>query len=111
MKTLEEKLTDFTTALQEKLNPMIEARSKSLLEKDTDLGTAGDYFICYDSDSVDIGVGYATVRKDLIQDEEKAEEDAKEELILEVANLEDAFYNLLEGNKISSLLADILRSL
>ena len=111
MKTLEEKLLDFTTVLQEKLKPLVEEKAEELLEEDQDYDNEGTYFICYDTDTVDVGVGSVIIRKDIIQDEEKAEEDAKEAIAVEVANLEDAFYNLLEDNKISSLLADILRSL
>lgn len=105
-KTLTEKLLDLSTELQRKLNELSEKRSETLLEKNED-----EYFICYDSDSVDVGVGMLTVRSEKILDEERAEEDAKEEIITEVANLEDSFYYLLEDNKISSLLADVLRSL
>ena len=105
-KTLTEKLLDLSTELQRKLNELSEERAEYLLEKNED-----EYFICYDSDSVDVGVGMLTVRQEKILDEERAEEDAKEEIIIEVANLEDSFYTLLEDNKISSLLADVLSSL
>lgn len=110
-KTFEEKLTDFTTALQEKLKPMIEKRQNDLLEKDLDLGSEGDYFVCYDSDEVNVGVGSLTVREETIQNEDQAYEDAQEEIAEQVANLEEEFYTLFEDNKISSLLADIIRSL
>ena len=110
-KTLTEKLLDLSTELQRKLKELSEERSETLLEKDRALDNEGTYFLCCDTDSVDVGVGSVTVRRELIQDETKAEEDAKEEIITEVANLEDSFYTLLEDNKISSLLADVLRSL
>lgn len=110
-KTLEEKLTDFTTALQEKLKPLVEGKAQDLLTEDKDYDNEGTYFICYDRDTVDVGVGSVVVREDIIQDENLAEKDAKEEIAVEVSNLEDAFYTLFEDNKISSLLADIVRSL
>lgn len=106
-KTLTEKLLDLSTELQKKLNELSENRAKAILEKDDE----GKYFICWDTDSVNIGVGMATVRCEAIQDEERAEKDAREEIITEVSNIEDGFYYLLEDNKISSLLADVLRSL
>lgn len=106
-KTLTEKLIDLSTELQRKLNELTEKRAKYLLENDDN----DKYFICYDTDSVDVGIGSVVVRQDKIQDEIQAEEDAKEEVITEIANLEDNFYYLLEDNKISSLLADVLRSL
>lgn len=105
-KTLTEKLLDLSTEFERKLNKLSEERAEELLETNED-----KYFICYDSDSVDVGVGMLKVRSEKILDEERAEEDAKKEIITEVANLEDSFYNLLEDNKISSLLADVLRSL
>lgn len=110
-KTLTEKLLDLSTELQKKLNELSEQRAETLLENDRELDNEGTYFLCWDTDSVDVGVGSVTVRRELIQDETKAEEDAKEDIITEVASLEDSFYNLLEDNKISSLLADVLRSL
>lgn len=106
-KTLIEKLLDLSIELQRKLKELSEQRAESLLANDNE----DKYLICYDTDSVDIGVGSVVVRQDKIQDEEQAEKDAKEEIITEVANLEDSFYTLLEDNKISSLLADVLRSL
>lgn len=110
-KTLTEKLLDLSTELQKKLNELSEKRAETLLENDSNLGYDGKYFLYYDRDTVDVGVGSVVVREDLIQNETQAEEDAKEEIITEVANLEDSFYTLLEDNKISSLLADVLRSL
>lgn len=110
-KTLTEKLLDLSTELQKKLKELSEQRAETILENDSELDNEGTYFLCWDSDCVDVGVGSVTVRREMIQDETKAEEDAKEEIITEVANLEDSFYYLLEDNKISSLLADVLRSL
>lgn len=106
-KTLTDKLVDLSTELQKKLNELSEQRAETLLENDTD----DKYFLCWDTDSVDVGIGSVEIRREKIQDETQAENDAKEEIITEVANLEDSFYTLLEDNKISSLLADVLRSL
>lgn len=106
-KTLTEKLLDLSTALQSKFNEMISKKANELLADDD----TGNYFICYDRDTVDVGVGSVVVREEMIQDEEQAEKDAKEALIIEVANNDDALYTLIEDNKITSLLADVLRSL
>lgn len=110
-KTLTEKLLDLSTALQIKFNEMINEKAEDLLTEDKELEKEGTYFLYYDRDTVDVGVGSVVVREEMIQDEEQAEKDAKEALIIEVANNDDALYTLIEDNKITSLLAEVLRSL
>lgn len=110
-KTLKDKLNDLSEALRDKINPMIAEKRDDLLEEDLQHDNEGKYFLYYDSDEVDVGVGLVKIRKEVIQNEDMAEKDAQEEIAVEIANLGEAFYTLLEDNKISSLLADIVRSL
>lgn len=88
---------EFLKAFKDAVNKMADERMAWLLEKDLEQGSNGKYFEGYDSDSVDVGVGYVKVREDVIQDEETAFDDAKKEIVHElVTNSEDASYNLFE---------------
>ena len=69
--------------LKNTLYKMIKNRADILLEKDLNEEAAGKYYVGTDTDTVDIGVGRVTVREDILQDEEKAFYDAKEQILNE----------------------------
>lgn len=101
---------DLLEALKKAFNAMVEERTENLLEDDLNNGEGGKYFIKYDFDAVDIGGGHQIVRKDTIQDEDQAFEDAKEEIISElVNNEEDAPYYLFENNEFTIALGKFLK--
>lgn len=66
------------------INKMIKARADRLLVEDLAECENGRYFQGYDSDDVDVGVGRVTVREDILQNEELAFEDAKNEILEEL---------------------------
>lgn len=97
-------------ALKKAFNAMVEERKEKLLEDDLQEGHEGKYFECYDEDDVDVGVGRVVVRSEILQDEDKAFEDAKEEIISElVNNEEDAPYYLFENNEFTIALGKFLK--
>lgn len=97
-------------ALKDAFNKLVEARKEKLLEEDLELENEGTYFQYWDTDSVDFGVGRVCVRKEIIQDEDKAFDDAKEEIISElVNNEEDAPYYLFENNEFTIALGKFLK--
>ena len=97
-------------ALKKAFNAMVEERKEKLLEDDLREGHEGKYYECYDTDYVDVGVGAVYVRKEPFQDEDKALEDAKEEIISElVNNEEDAPYYLFENNEFTIALGKFLK--
>lgn len=77
----------------------VKKEANYLLEKDLDKGSAGDYYKGYDEDGVNNGVGYMRTRYEIIQDEEQAYEDAKENIIstLESEDME-TIYTMFEEN-------------
>lgn len=101
---------DLIEALKKAFNAMVEERKEKLLEDDLQEGHEGKYFECYDEDDVDVGVGRVVVRSEIIQDEDQAFEDAKEEIISElVNNEEDAPYYLFENNEFTIALGKFLK--
>ena len=101
---------DLLEALKKAFNAMVEERKEKLLEDDLQEGHEGKYFECYDEDDVDVGVGRVVVRSEIIQDEDQAFEDAKEEVISElVNNEEDAPYYLFENNEFTIALGKFLK--
>lgn len=100
---------DLLEALKKAFLAMAEERKENLLEDDLGEGTEGKYFECYDTDSVDVGVGSVCVRKETIQDENQAFENAKEEIISELVNNEEnATYYLFENNEFTIALGKFL---
>lgn len=103
---------EFLTALKKAVYKLIGDRQQSLLDEDLDRGREGVYYLYEDTDTVDVGVGQLTIRKETIQDEQKAWKDAKEEIITElVNNEEDAVYNLWENNEFTIQLGKYLKGL
>lgn len=100
---------DLLEALKKAFLAMAEERKEKLLEDDLEEGTEGKYFECYDTDSVDVGVGSVCVRKETIQDEDKAFEDAKEEIIEGLVNNDDEVYFLFENNEFTIALGKFLK--
>lgn len=101
---------DLLEALKKAFNAMVSERAEKLLEDDLDRGIDGVYFQGHDCDYVDVGVAYIPVRDDIIQDEDQAFEDAKEEIISElVNNEEDAPYYLFENNEFTIALGKFLK--
>lgn len=102
---------DLLEALKKAFNAMVEERKEKLLEDDLQEGHEGKYFECYDEDDVDVGVGSVCVRKETIQDEDKAFEDAKEEIIEGLVNNDDEVYFLFENNEFTIALGKFLKGL
>lgn len=101
---------DLLQALKEAFEEMVSERAEKLLENDLELGVDGVYYEGHDKDFVDVGVGSVCVRDDILQDEDQAFEDAKEEIISElVNNEEDAPYYLFENNKFTIALGKFLK--
>lgn len=93
----------------EALKKQVSERADSLLEDDLNNEEGGKYFIKYDFDAVDIGVGHQIVRKDTIQDEDQAFEDAKDELIEELKNADyETFYSLIENENVLNAIIKLL---
>lgn len=103
---------ELLTALKKAFYKLVGERQQSLLDEDLDHGREGTYYLYEDTDAVDVGVGQLTIRKETIQDEQKAWEDAKEEIITElVNNEEDAVINLWENNEFTVQLGKYLKGL
>lgn len=66
------------------INKMIKTRADRLLVEDLSECENGRYFQGYDTDDVDVGVGRVIVRQDILQDEELAFKDAKEDILKEL---------------------------
>lgn len=93
----------------EVLKKQVSERADSLLEDDLNNEEGGKYFIKYDFDAVDIGVGHQIVRKDTIQDENEAWEDAKQELIEELENDDyETFYSLIDDENVLNAIIKLL---
>lgn len=97
---------DLINALKEAFEEMVSKRAEKLLENDLALGVDGVYYEGHDKDYVDVGVGSVCVRDEILQDEDKAFEDAKEEIISE---LEDDPYYLFENNEFKIALGKFLK--
>lgn len=91
-------------ALKSKFLQMAEKKAEELIEHNED-----EYFIKYDTDSVDVGVGSVTVRREAIYDEDRASEDAKEIIIDELVNNEEAVYDLFEDAEFTEALELFLK--
>ena len=103
---------EFLSALKKAVYKLIGERQQKLLDDDLAEGRFGKYFQYYDTDAVDVGTGKLTVRKETIQDEEKAWGDAKEEIITELVNdEEDAVYYLWQNNEFTVQLGKYLKGL
>lgn len=101
---------DLLEALKKAFLAMAEECKERLLEDDLEEGTEGKYFECYDTDYVDVGVGSVCVRKETIQDEDKAFEDAKENVIEALVNNDfDAVEGLFENNEFTIALGKFLK--
>lgn len=97
-------------ALKDAFRKVVEDRQEKLLEEDLELDNEGTYFQHWDTDSVDVGVGSVVVRKEVIQDEDKAFDDAKEKIIEELVNGDiDTMIELFEDNKFTIALGAFLK--
>lgn len=95
--------------IKEALKKAISKRASELLEDDLNNEEGGKYFIKYDFDVVDIGVGNMIVRKDTIQDEGEAWEDAKQELVEEMNNADyETFYSLIDDENVCNAIIKLL---
>lgn len=95
--------------IKEALKKAISKRASELLEDDLNNEEGGKYFIKYDFDAVDIGVGHQIVRKDTIQDEGEAWEDAKQELVEEMQNADyETFYSLIDDENVCNAIIKLL---
>ena len=104
----EEELTkSFVYELKQAFYEVVEDRKQSLLDNDKD----DVYFQGYDCDYEDVGVGKVCVRRDKIQDEDQAEEDAKEQIVEELVNGGDAISEILEKVKFTTALNAFLGGL
>ena len=99
-------MSELLKALKDSFDKLVQDRSKYLLEKDLDLENQGTYFLYYDTDSVDIGVGRAIVRREVIQDEDRAIDDAREEILTEI---EEGENDIFDDDKLRSLIVKFLR--
>lgn len=100
-KEIEQKLLQ---ALKSKFLQMAEKKAEELIEHNED-----EYFIKYDTDSVDVGVGSVCVRREAIYDEDRAFEDAKEIIVDELVNNEDAVCDLFEDAEFTEALELFLK--
>lgn len=98
---------EFMAELKNAFWEVVEDRKQGLLDNDED----GVYHLGYDCDYEDVGVGKVCVRRDEIQDEDQAFEDAQEQVIEEIVNSEDALYELFEKVKFTTALNKFLKSL
>lgn len=97
-------------ALKDAFNKVVDKRKEELLEEDLEFDNKGKYFQHWDIDSVDAGVGRLIVRKEAIQDEDQAFEDAKEEIIEEIVNEDlNTIEDLFEDNKFTIALGAFLK--
>lgn len=99
-------MSELLKALKDSFDKLAQDRSKDLLEKDLDLENQGTYFLYYDTDSVDIGVGSAIVRREVIQDEDRAIDDAREEILTEI---EEGENDIFDDDKLRALIVKFLR--
>lgn len=99
----------FDKVLKDCFDKAVEKGKERLLERDLDKGSEGDYFIECDRDTVDIGVGRVTVREDIIQDEERAKAEAREDLIDDMVN--GCFDEVSEFEEFKQALNKLLRGL
>ena len=102
---------EFLSALKKAFYNLVGERQQSLLDEDLDFGKEGTYFQHYDTDSVDVGVGSVTVRKETIQDEDAAWEDAKQQIVEELVNNDEVVYNLFDNNEFTIALGKYLKGL
>ena len=99
-------MSELLKALKDSFDKIAQERSKYLLEKDLDLENQGTYFLYYDTDDVDIGVGRAIVRREVIQDEDRAIGDAKEEILTEI---EEGENDIFDDDKLRALIVKFLK--
>ena len=99
-------MSELLKALKDSFDKLAQDRSKDLLEKDLDLENQGTYFLYNDTDDVDIGVGRAIVRREVIQDEDRAIDDAKEEILTEI---EEGENDIFDDDKLRALIVKFLR--
>ena len=102
-------LIDFKIMFVNALRGEINKRRDYLLEKDLNEGCGGKYYQGHDKDFVDVGVGSVCVRDDVLQDEEQAFEDAKDELIEELKNADyETFYSLIENENVLNAIIELM---
>lgn len=87
-------------ALKSAFEDMVNKRTEKILEEDLQEGANGEYFMEYDRDSVNVGIGNVIVREDVIQDEDRAFDDAKDMIIDEILSYEEEAIETLFENKV-----------
>lgn len=93
----------------EALRGEIIKRRNNLLELDLKEGCGGKYYQGHDKDFVDVGVGSVCVRDDVLQDEDQAFEDAKQELIEELKDADfETFYSLIENENVLNAIIELM---
>lgn len=97
-------------ALKSAFEELVQYRTQYLLERDLDEGENGEYFVRYDRDSVNNGIGEMTVRQEIIQDEDRAYYDAKDQVHEELlACEEETTLALFEKEDFVKALDDFLK--
>nr|DAK19835.1 MAG TPA: hypothetical protein [Caudoviricetes sp.] len=93
----------------EALRGEIIKRRDNLLELDLNEGCFGKYYLGRDCDKVNNGVGWVYVRDEVIQNEELAYDDAKQELVEEMKNADyETFYSLIDDENVCNAIIKLL---
>lgn len=107
-----DEIKEIYVELKKEFKELVDEITDKNLEADQSSGSAGVYFRGYDTDDVDIGVGHAVVRKELIQDEDKAYADAKQELLKGLKEGdEEAWERVINNEKIRNKLTEFLEGM
>ncbi len=97
-------------ALKLAFEDMVKQKAEELLKNDLKEGRDGEYFMGYDRDSVDVGVGSVIVRQDIVQNEERAFEDAKDQVHEDLLCYEEeAIERLFENEDFNRALDNFLK--
>lgn len=105
----EGKMENLKNVFVEALRGEIIKRRDNLLELDLNEGCMGKYYQGRDFDKVNNGVGWVYVRDEIIQDEDQAFEDAKQELIEELKDADfETFYSLIENENVLNAIIKLL---
>lgn len=95
--------------IKEALKKEIIKRRDNLLELDLNEGCFGKYYLGRDCDKINNGVGWVYVRDEVIQNEELAYDDAKQELVEEMNNADyETFYSLIDDENVCNAIIKLL---
>lgn len=95
--------------IKKALKKEIIKRRNNLLELDLNEGCLGRYYLGRDFDKVNNGVGWVYVRDEVIQNEELAYDDAKQELVEEMQNADyETFYSLIDDENVCNAIIKLL---